>query len=164
MDVMIVPYVESYKDQVVTLVTSIQREFGVPVTYEDQPDLQDIAGTFQKGAGNFWVALMEGQVIGTIALIDRGEQTGILRKMFVYPDYRGAPNGVGGKLLDTLLAWANAHGIRHIFLGTNDRLAAAARFYEKNGFHLIADESLPPHVAAVRMKVDNRHYHRELAA
>ena len=164
LDVVILPYSDTYKDQVGVLIPSIQKEFGVPITYEDQPDLKNISGVYQKGAGNFWVALDGDTVVGTAALIDRGEKTGILRKMFVHSDYRGAAKGVGAKLLDTLLAWAREQGMQHIFLGTNDRLAAAQRFYEKNGFRLVDDAQMPAHVAAVRMPVDNLHYHKELAA
>ena len=162
--IVITPYREEFQAQVATLVTSIQQEFGVPVTYEDQPDLRNIPGVYQQYSGNFWVALDGNTVIGTIALIDRGHHTGVLRKMFVHPKYRGADKGIGKALLDTLLNWSKAHAIHDIFLGTNDLLAGARRFYEKNGFQLVDDETMPPHVAAIRMKVDNRHYHKELAA
>ncbi len=157
-------YRDEFKTVIGTLISSIQQEYGIPITLADQPDLNDIPNTYQKGAGNFWVALDDGVVIGTIALIDRSNHSGILRKMFVAPAYRGSARGVGKMLLDTLTQWATRHGITDIFLGTNDKLPAAPRFYEKNGFRLITDEAMPPHIASVRMKVDNRHYHKELAA
>ena len=160
----IIQYRDEFKEQVGTLITSIQAEFGVPLTYENQPDLQIIPQVYQQNAGNFWVALDGAQVIGTIALIDQGQHTAVLRKMFVHPDYRGAAIGIGKKLLDTLLSWAQSHGIRDIFLGTNERFIAAQHFYEKHGFRLIDDATMPPHIAAIRMKVDNKHYHKELEA
>jgi len=162
--IVITPYREEFQAQVAALVTSIQQEFGVPVTYEDQPDLKNIPGVYQQHSGNFWVALDGDTVIGTIALIDRGEHTGVLRKMFVHPNYRGADKGVGKALLDMLLNWSKEHSIHDIFLGTNDLLAGARRFYEKNGFQLIENDAMPPQVMAIRMAVDNRHYRKELAA
>ena len=163
-EIVITPYRDAFHKPVVDLILSVQQEYNVPVTYEDQPDLKNIPAGYQTGSGNLWVALDNENVVGTIALIDRSQQTGVLRKMFVLADYRGAAKGVAKRLLDTLLQWAGDHGIRHIFLGTNTLLPAASRFYEKHGFHLVGNDALPPHVEAIRMAVDNRHYHKELAA
>ncbi len=66
-----------------------QEEYGIPITREQQPDLQDIAGFYQQGNGNFWLAYIGEQVVGTIALLDIGQQQVALRKMFVHQDYRG---------------------------------------------------------------------------
>ncbi|MGE5678674.1 MAG: GNAT family N-acetyltransferase, partial [Pseudomonadota bacterium] len=66
-------YTEEYKEDVINLILSIQQgEFGIPITREDQPDLSNIPGFYQPGKGNFWIALWDGQVVGTIALIDIG--------------------------------------------------------------------------------------------
>src|SRR3712207_5531145 len=102
----VVPFTPEYEDIVGALIVGIQSdEFGVPITLEDQPDLQEIPTFYQRGAGNFWVALSDGEVVGTVALIDIGNHQGALRKMFVHPDYRGREHGVSGRLLDTLLEW-----------------------------------------------------------
>lgn len=162
--VTITTYRDEFKQQIGLFISSIQQDYGIPITLEEQPDLQDIPKFYQNGTGNFWIALDGKKLIGTIALIDRGNHSAILRKMFVHSDYRGAAKGVSGMLLDTLLQWAKSRQIKDIFLGTTDRWPAAPRFYEKNGFHLIDDDAMPPHISAVRMKVDNRHYHKELAA
>ena len=160
----ITPYRDEFNAQVIDIVTSTQREFNVPVTLDDQPDLKKIPEIYQQKGGNFWVALDGDNVIGTIALIDRGEHTGVLRKMFVRPNYRGKEKGISKRLLDTLMDWAREQDIRDIYLGTNTLLPAAPRFYEKNGFQLVENDILPPQVEAIRMKVDNRHYHKGLAA
>lgn len=126
------------------LVLDIQNnEFGVPITLEDQPDLVDPAGYFRTGAGEVWVAGLDGAVVGTIALIDIGAGDGALRKMFVRADARGAEPGVAKALLDALMNHARAQGLRRIFLGTIEQFRAAHRFYEKNGFHLVAAEEVP---------------------
>ena len=48
-----------------------------------------------------------------------------------------------------------------LYLGTTERLVAAHRFYEKNGFVQVAPESLPK--AFPRMSLDTRFYYRALA-
>jgi len=157
MPVEIRPFAPAHHAGVVALVVGIQQgEFGFSITYEQQPDLQDIPGFFRKGEGEFWVAVAGGRVVGTIALVDLGNGQGAVRKMFVDSAYRGRDAGVAQCLLTTLLDWARAHGIADICLGTTDKFRAAHRFYEKNGFIQVASESLPARFP--RMNVDTRFY------
>lgn len=166
MSIAIVPYTERFKDAVRDFVLGIQQgEFGVAITYDDQPDLKNIPGIYQKNGGNFWLALDGEHLIGTTALIDAGNGNGILRKMFVTKEYRGASYGIGQQLFDTLLAWAEAHSICDIYLGTIvERFTSGVRFYEKNGFVAIEDSELPECVTRIKMPLDNRHYRKPLRA
>lgn len=155
------PFAPRHQDQVVQLISGIQQgEFRLPVTPADQPDLMDIPGFYQRDGGNFWVALGQGRVVGTIALLDIGGGQGALRKMFVESARRGSANGVAKALLDTLCAWAAAHGIRDLFLGTTSRFLAAHRFYEKHGFARLERDGLP--LAFPVMQVDTVFYRRHL--
>ena len=157
----IVPFASQYAETIGALIVGIQRdEFQIPMTLEDQPDLQDIAGYYQQGAGNFWVALTEDEVIGTIALLDIGNHAGALRKMFVHASYRGGKHGVATRLLETLLEWARTRGMADVYLGTTEKFLGAHRFYERNGFAQIAASDLPPTFR--RMALDTRFYRRRL--
>lgn len=152
----IVPFEAVHQAGVLDLIVGIQRrEYGLAITAADQPDLTDIPGFYQRGAGNFWVATVDDQVIGTIALREYAPGQGALRKMFVDAAYRGRA-GVAGRLLATLLAWARQRRIDTITLGTTERFLAAHRFYEKHGFAPIAAETLPADFP--RMAVDTRFY------
>ena len=107
----IVPFASQHVEGVGALIVGIQRdEFQTPITLEAQPDLQDIAGFYQRGSGNFWVAVSEDEVVGTVALLDIGNHQGALRKMFVHASYRGPGHGVSARLLDTLLGVPRARG------------------------------------------------------
>lgn len=157
----IIPFAPQYAAGVIDLILPIQQnEFGVPVTLEAQPDLLDIPGFYQRGAGNFWVALNDGKVVGTTALLDIGNRQAALRKMFVNAEYRGPVSGVAQRLLDTLLVWGDSHGLHEIFLGTTEQFLAAHRFYGKNGFREITRSQLPP--AFPVMAVDTKFYARTL--
>jgi len=146
---------------VAALIVPFQREeFGLPIALADQPDLTDIPGFYQHGSGNFWVALQEGAVIGSIALLDIGDSQAALRKMFVAPAFRGREHGTAKLLLDELLAWSRTQRLRDIYLGTTAKFLAAHRFYEKHGFREIAREDLP--AAFPVMKVDTKFYRRSL--
>ena len=102
------------------MIVEIQtKEFGVAITYAQQPDLQDPVAFFRNGAGEFWVARAPGgAVVGTIGLVEFAAGQGALRKMFVRADYRGAAHGIAQRLLDTLLAHARAQGLKAVWLGT----------------------------------------------
>ena len=158
----VVPFAPTHQPGVIDVILSIQQvEFGVPITVEDQPDLLDIPGYYQQGSGNFWVALSDGEVVGTIALRDIGNHQGALRKMFVKPAYRGKEKGVARRLLEELILSATRAGIRDLYLGTIDAFVAAHRFYERNGFVQTPAAALPE--AFPLMGVDTRFYHRRLA-
>jgi N-acetylglutamate synthase-like GNAT family acetyltransferase len=151
------PFSSVYEKQVVDLIVAIQRkEFNIPITADDQPDLKNIPEYYQKGNGNFWVALHNDKAVGTVSLLDIGGNLVALRKMFVNRDYRGREIGTAQKLLEISLNWAIIHGIRKIYLGTTPQFLAAHRFYEKNGFKEISKRDLPETFPI--MKVDTKFY------
>jgi N-acetylglutamate synthase-like GNAT family acetyltransferase len=134
----------AYHQEVIDLILSIQqKEFGVAITLEAQPDLQNIPTFYQKNAGNFWVATIENKVVGTIALLNIGNNRGALRKMFVHQGYRGKEWGVGQQLLNCLLDWSKQYNFKEIWLGTTEKFIAAQRFYEKNSFGEMDKQLLP---------------------
>ena len=73
-------------------------------------------------------------LIGVIGdgLLDVGEGTGVVRKMFVSPASRGS--GAAEALLDALVRRARDEGMTELLLGTTSAYLAAHRFYEKHGF------------------------------
>ena len=153
-------YTEQDLGAVAELIVAIQtEEFAIPITLDDQPDLLDIPGFYQVGAGNFWVARQGQHVIGTIGLREFAPGSAALRKMFVARSHRGK-SGVAAKLLETLLESARQSGLRQIILGTTAAFEAAHRFYEKHGFDRIAESDLPAQFP--RMAVDTRFYALEL--
>lgn len=153
----ILPYDGRPADEIFDLILPIQREeFGIPITRADQPDLENIAGFYQKGIGNFWLALAGGKIIATTGLIDTGDGNLVMRKMFLDPAWRGKDKGVSQKLMDTVITHAKNRGATAILLGTTDKFLAAHRFYEKNEFEEVAKEDLPPTFPV--MKVDSKFY------
>ncbi len=149
------PISNQYTNEVIDLITTIQqREFNIPITVHDQPDLLDIESNYHAGGGNFWGAFAGEQLIGTIALIDIGHNAGTIRKMFIKAGYRGT--GLAQQLLNALLDYSRKKNITHLYLGTSAVLKAAHRFYERNGFVLTSIEYFPPYFP--RMAVDTMFY------
>ncbi|MER1986184.1 MAG: GNAT family N-acetyltransferase [Solibacillus sp.] len=150
-------YEDKFQQQVVDLILSIQQqEYNIQITKEDQPDLLDISSFYQRGNGEFWVALHEDLVVGTISLLDIGNGQLALRKMFVNKNYRGPSHKVAQQLLNVALTHARVTAVNEIYLGTTPEFKAAQRFYEKNGFQSILKEQLPEAFPIVHV---DRHFY-----
>ena len=155
------PFENQDTNSIINLILNIQQnEFQVPITIKEQPDLLNIPSFYQHGKGNFWVAKADGEVVGTIALIDCGENIGTIRKMFVKKEFRGKEFGIAQKLLDILEVSSRENNIENLYLGTLERLQAAIRFYERNGFTLIQKQNLP--TVFPLMSVDTHFFEKEI--
>ena len=151
------PFQKQYEDQVINLIVGIQRgEFNICCSIVQQPDLKNIPNIYQKGNGGFWIARDQEKIIGTIALLDIGDQVCALKKIYVDKKYRGKEKTVAKNLLDILLAFAKGKSVKTIYLGTVPVYHAAHRFYEKNDFNEILREELPDSFPV--MEVDKKFY------
>jgi N-acetylglutamate synthase-like GNAT family acetyltransferase len=157
-EAVIVPWERKYATEVIQLILSIQqKEFQISITEADQPDLSEVDTFYQHDNGNFWIALSDAKVVGTLALLDIGHQQVALRKMFVHRDFRGKSIGLANNLLRRAIGWCSERNIQDIYLGTVVVLKAAHRFYEKNGFERVEREELPSNFPI--MGVDTIFYH-----
>jgi GNAT superfamily N-acetyltransferase len=150
-----------YGKQILDLILPIQQiEFNVPVTLNGQPDLLDVEKYYHGTGGSFWGAIANGELVGTIALLDTGNQAGAIRKMFVKKEFRGKERGIAQLLLLELIRYCAKNDIRDLFLGTVDMLKAAHCFYERNGFERLKSEEMPEYFP--RMMGENVYYHLSL--
>ncbi|KFF02055.1 GNAT family N-acetyltransferase [Flavobacterium hydatis] len=162
MKTIIVPIKNDYSDAVVDLILSIQqKEFNVPITLQDQPDLLEIDNFYHEKGGCFWGAFIDGELVGTIALVRYADKEAAIRKMFVKKEYRGKELFIAQQLLDTLIAFSKENNILDLYLGTVSILEAALRFYERNNFVKIEKGTLPE--AFPVMGADNVFCHLKLS-
>ena len=85
-----------------------------------------------------WFAEIDGNIVGSVFLVQLSETIGQLRLMLVEPSARG--HGIGTRLIDECLAFARAAGYRTVKLWTNSVLVDARRLYAKAGFQLVESE------------------------
>lgn len=131
----IIQYGDEYKASTKGFILGILTgEFGLGDI--KRPDLDDISDFYQRGKDEFWIAVEEGAVVGTVAIKDYGAGRGYLKRMYVDKGYRG--EGLAKKLLDTALEYARKAGFGEIFVGTVPEMAAANKFYSKSGFERIS--------------------------
>lgn len=135
-------YSGTYDEDIISLILGIQNgEAGINLSLEEQPDLLDIRKNYQENGGEFWIALSEGQLIGTIGLMMKERQCATMKKFFVKKEFRSRK--VGLALYHELIKFAKASDVRHIILDTPSVAKASHKFYEKAGFHKVRAAQLP---------------------
>ncbi len=83
-----------------------------------------------------WIAERDGQRVGCVFCVAADDPgAAALRLVLVDPRARGG--GLGGRLVDTVIAFARSAGYGRIVLWTNDPLAAARHLYLQRGFRLV---------------------------
>lgn len=83
------------------------------------------------------VARLEGRAVGMAALVDRGDGSGELKRLFV--DEEGRGRGVATAIMDALEHAARERGVRILQLETGPKQLAAIALYERRGYAVIAN-------------------------
>jgi GNAT superfamily N-acetyltransferase len=95
-------------------------------------DFGERAGTKREAA---WIAELDGERVGCIfCTASEDPDTAQLRLLLVEPQARGA--GVGSRLVDECLRFAQRSRYRRIMLWTTDLQVKARRIYQREGFQL----------------------------
>jgi len=84
----------------------------------------------------------DSRALGMAALVNRGDTTGELKRLYV--DEAGRGQGVATAVMDALEAAARAQGIRTLQLETGPKQLAAIALYERRGYRHI--ENFGPYV------------------
>lgn len=138
----IITYNEKYKEQIIDLILKIQNnEAKINLSIEEQPDLLDIYNSYEKDGGEFWIAIDNDEVIGTVALMNKENGNSVLKKFFVRQDWRSKK--IGYELYKHLLDFAQKNNIKKILLDTPSVAQASHKFYERAGFKKITKNELP---------------------
>lgn len=95
-----------------------------------------------EGVAVFIARDAEARALGMAALVNRGDDTGELKRLFV--DESGRGQGVATAIMDALEAAARAQGIRTLQLETGPKQLAAIALYEQRGYAHI--ENFGPYV------------------
>lgn len=82
--------------------------------------------------GHIFSALVNNKVLGTVALLKRGDGIFELTKMAVHPESRGQK--IGQQLMDYCLQFAKTNNFKELYLYSNTILENAIYIYRKVGF------------------------------
>jgi GNAT superfamily N-acetyltransferase len=104
----------------------------------EEPDrllFSDPDGAIRRPGGEIFFVLVDGDALGTCAVIVQGPDSFLLAKMGVMPAARG--RGYGDLLMRAAIAFARDRGAARLELLTNSVLAPAITLYEKHGFRRV---------------------------
>jgi putative acetyltransferase len=137
MDIHLRPVAEADNAALAQLIRTISDEYEVPrqgTVYSD-PRTDALYQLFQAPGSVFWVAEMDGAIIGCGGLYPTprlGERCVELVKFYLVAAARG--RGLGRQLLDRCLASARKLGYQQVYLESFPQFVAAIAMYEKLGF------------------------------
>jgi ribosomal protein S18 acetylase RimI-like enzyme len=95
-------------------------------------DLFTIKETYLDKGGEFFVALLNNEIIGMGGLLKVNNQTAEVKRMRVSIKYQN--QSIGSLILESLIQKAKKLGYKKIVLDTTENMLAAQRLYEKFGF------------------------------
>ncbi len=112
------------------IVRAVFEEFGF--TWDEQgyhADLRDVEAFYVA----FFVAELEGRIVGTAGLSDRGS----LERLYVLPEARGS--GAGSALFTAVAEEARRHGHGQLEIWSDKRFTDAHRLYERHGARIVGE-------------------------
>lgn len=133
-EVRIIPYSVDIKDHFYTLNMEWLEKF-----FEAEPYDKEVLSQPEKyilhDGGEILFAQCDGEIVGTVALMKRGDQTLELTKMGVTDGYKGLK--IGQKLMYAAICKSAEMGANRVFLDSNRKLEPALALYQKVGFREI---------------------------
>jgi N-acetylglutamate synthase-like GNAT family acetyltransferase len=108
-------------------------DFGLEFEIYVAKTLAEFYEQYDVESNRFWICEHEEKIIGSIALMNRGESAQ-LRYFLLLPEYRAI--GLGKKMMSLCMEFMKQCNYRKCYLLTTDELGAAASLYTRHGFKL----------------------------
>jgi putative acetyltransferase len=141
MNVTIRPIQPSDNASLAIIIRGALEEFGAnhPGTVYYDASTDALYELFRQPGAGYFVALINDEVVGGGGIFPTEglpEGTCELVKMYLRSDARGT--GLGGKLIETSLAFAKETGYTNVYLETMPELQKALKVYERFGFRYLS--------------------------
>jgi len=99
----------------------------------------EFINNYNPGRERCWIAEIDGEIIGSVFVVQSSETVAKLRLLLVEPKARGL--GLGTRLVEECIRFARRRGYQKLILWTNSILLEARHIYKKTGFKLVAEEA-----------------------
>ena len=135
------------------LVEEYAASLGIDLSFQDfSHELETLSRHYAEPDGVFVVALREGIAVGCGALRRFSDDVCEMKRLYVRPDYRG--EGIGSRIVSTLVDRARARGYRSIRLDTLPSMRDALALYASAGFTQTAPYRFNPLAGATYWELD----------
>lgn len=128
----IVPFQSENQDAVRALILDGLEEHWGFLDDTKNSDLDDITASYE--AGVFFVAKLDGEIVGTGAFLPRSAHTVEVVRMSIARKMRR--HGIGKQVLNALCSTVYQHGFRYVVLETTETWQDAISFYRAYGFRM----------------------------
>ena len=95
----------------------------------------------QRPGSNFWVADLDGQLVGSIGAYRRDDEEAEIRRLAV--DRTARRQGVASRLLDQAEDFCRDAGYARAIVWTANHMTAAIAFLKHRGYHELEDHAFP---------------------
>ena len=115
-----------------------ERWFGLDLCFQGfDEEVANLPGKYSKPEGRIFLAYLDEELAGCIALKNLGDGICEMKRLFVREEFRG--KGIGVSLIERLLSKAEQIGYRKIRLDTNPpKMGKAVKLYESYVFREIS--------------------------
>jgi DNA-binding MarR family transcriptional regulator/N-acetylglutamate synthase-like GNAT family acetyltransferase len=97
--------------------------------------VSDFITNFNPKRERCWIAEINGEIMGSVFVVEDNETDAKLRLLLVEPKARGL--GLGTRLVEECIRFSRRVGYKKLKLWTNDVLLDARNIYQKKGFKLV---------------------------
>lgn len=116
-------------------------KFGIPDNYVKKAFAEEtLQKAVKEGKATFYLALENSNIIGFAQTIQKNASTAELDRIIIFPPHER--RGIGTQLLQFALSNLEHKGIKNVFVVTGREETHARRFYEKNGFKMVKEETV----------------------
>ena len=115
-------------------------------------ELRSLPGQYSPPAGRLYLAEVDGEVAGCIALRPFAKDMCEMKRLYVQEDFQGL--GLGRKLAEAVIAEAVSIGYKRMRLDTLPVMRAAINLYRSLGFKEIAPYRENPVPGALYLELD----------
>lgn len=101
--------------------------------------VSEFISNYKPARERCWIAELNGEIIGSVFVVQASETVAKLRLLLVEPKARGL--GLGTRLVEECIRFARRTGYSKLMLWTNNVLKDARHIYQKTGFTLVTQEA-----------------------
>lgn len=125
----------------------------IDLCFQDfEQELNDLPGKYSEPDGRLYIALLNDQVAGCVALRRNNHESAELKRLFIRNGFRGL--GISKRLIQKVIQESLDIGYHSILLDTLDTMMPAISLYKSFGFEEIKAYYPNPIEGAIYLKLD----------